>query len=196
MAVDLEQRVEPYGLVAKAGIWYLVYRRGEALRVQRVSRLLDARWPKRPSRGRSISILPHFGRTGAPSRKKVVPTSPLLHEFRRRLLPELPRLFGDRVRERIAQADPADAEGWITLELAFESLEAARDRLLSLGSGVEVIAPPRFAREPDRLRQANCSAVLACGKITAKNNGPLQPDEALQQGLNQPEREWGEPTPR
>ena len=43
LAVDLEQRVEPYGLVAKAGIWYLVYRRGEALRVQRVSRLLDAR---------------------------------------------------------------------------------------------------------------------------------------------------------
>ena len=43
LAVDLEQRVEPYGLVAKAGIWYLVYSRGEALRVQRVSRLLDTR---------------------------------------------------------------------------------------------------------------------------------------------------------
>ena len=28
------------------------------------------------------------------------------------------------------------------MELAFESLEAARDRLLSLGSGVEVLAPP------------------------------------------------------
>ena len=37
--------------------------------------------------------------------------------------------------------DPPDAEGWITLELAFESLEAARDRLLSLGSSVEVLAP-------------------------------------------------------
>ena len=50
LAVDLEQRVEPYGLVAKAGIWYLVYRRGEALRVQRVSRLLDARLGRRDLR--------------------------------------------------------------------------------------------------------------------------------------------------
>ena len=58
-----------------------------------------------------------------------------------RLLPELPRLFGDRLRERIAQADPPEEDGWITLELAFESLEAARDPLLSLGSSVEVLAP-------------------------------------------------------
>jgi hypothetical protein len=57
------------------------------------------------------------------------------------LLSLLPQYFGSRIRERIAQAGEPDAEGWITLELPFESLFAARDRLLGFGSAVEVLAP-------------------------------------------------------
>lgn len=53
----------------------------------------------------------------------------------------LPVYFGGRIRTSIAQAEPADADGWVTLELRFESLEAARDRLLGFGRGVEVLRP-------------------------------------------------------
>lgn len=141
LAGSLDQRVEPYGLVAKAGIWYLVYRRGEAMRVHRVSRLLDARPAEetfvRPADFDLAAFWQHWCAEQEKSSSYFAATT----RISPRLLPELPRLFGDRVRDRIAQAGPADAEGWIILDLAFESLEAARDRLLSLGGGVEVLAP-------------------------------------------------------
>ena len=43
LAIHVEQTVDPYGLVAKAGIWHLVYGLGGAIRVLRVAALLDAR---------------------------------------------------------------------------------------------------------------------------------------------------------
>ena len=146
LAVDLEQRVEPYGLVAKAGIWHLVYRRGEALRVHHVSRLLGARPAEetfvRPADFDLAAFWQNWCAEQDRSRSDYSVTARVSPQLR----PQLPRVFGDRLRACIAEAGPADAEGWITLELTFESLEAARDRLLSLGSSVEVLAP-RALRE-------------------------------------------------
>ena len=119
LAVNLEQRVEPYGLVAKAGIWYLVYRRGEALRVQRVSRLLDARLTKETFTRPVDFDLATFWQNWCVEQEKRRFDYIVVTRISPRLLPELPRLFGDRLRKRIAQAGPADAKGWITLELAF-----------------------------------------------------------------------------
>ncbi len=56
-------------------------------------------------------------------------------------IPELPRYFGAQIRAKLAEAGPPDAEGRVTLDLAFESLEAARERLLGLGRAVEVLEP-------------------------------------------------------
>ena len=58
----------------------------------------------------------------------------------------LPWYFDNSIREKIACAQSPDAEGWIMLGLAFESLEAARDRLLDLGRGVEVLEPYALRR--------------------------------------------------
>ena len=56
-------------------------------------------------------------------------------------LPWLPMYFGSRIHERMEKADLPDEQGRLTLELSFESLEAARERLLSCGGGLEVLAP-------------------------------------------------------
>ena len=40
--LDIKQRIAAYGLVAKAGVWYVVYAYQERVRALRVSRLLDA----------------------------------------------------------------------------------------------------------------------------------------------------------
>jgi predicted DNA-binding transcriptional regulator YafY len=63
-----------------------------------------------------------------------------------RLIPELPRYFGNAIHVEIARAGPPDEEGWITLELSFESFEAARDRLLGFGRAVEVLKPRPLRR--------------------------------------------------
>lgn len=141
LAVDLEQQVEPFGLVAKAGIWHLVYRRGEALRVQRVSHLSSARLADESFARPADFDLTAFWRAWCAEQEQSRSFYTVSVRISPRLAPELPHLFGDPVSKRIAQAGPADSAGWISAELAFESLEAARERLLGLGGSIEVLAP-------------------------------------------------------
>ncbi|MGB3716961.1 MAG: WYL domain-containing protein, partial [Candidatus Promineifilaceae bacterium] len=58
----------------------------------------------------------------------------------------LPKYFGAQVQEKVAQAGSPDEEGWVKLELSFESLEAARERILGFGRGVEVLEPRALRR--------------------------------------------------
>jgi predicted DNA-binding transcriptional regulator YafY len=141
LAAVVDQRVEPYGLVAKAGTWHLVYRRGDALRVHLVSRLLDVRPAAETFRRPPDFDLAEFWRSWCAEQDRGRSLYAVTVRISSQLLPDLPRLFGDRLHERLARAGPADSRGWITLDLAFETLEAARDRLLSLGNSVEVLAP-------------------------------------------------------
>lgn len=53
----------------------------------------------------------------------------------------LPRHFGERAARAVAAAGAPDARGWITLDLCFESLFAARERILACGGGVEIVSP-------------------------------------------------------
>ncbi len=134
------RQVEPYGLVAKAGVWYLVARRQGQFRAYRVSRLLDAAiLPETFARDPDFDLAAFWGdwcrefeqnRADYPVRVRVAPE----------LVPLLPSQFGDPVRVQIAQAVP-DADGWITLTLPFEYLETARSRLLGYGRAVEVLEP-------------------------------------------------------
>jgi predicted DNA-binding transcriptional regulator YafY len=139
--VELDTEIDPYGLVAKAGVWYLVYARHGAFRVQRVSHLVDVQ-PLSTTFTRDPDFdLASFWqawvaevgrrREGYPVTVRVTPG----------LAPLLPAFFGEGIRERLAQAAPADPEGRVTIELSFESLEAARERLLAFGAGIEVLRP-------------------------------------------------------
>jgi predicted DNA-binding transcriptional regulator YafY len=56
------------------------------------------------------------------------------------LLPYLASEYGGQ-SGLLMQASSPDAEGWITLDLPFESLAVARTRLLGLGRAVEVLEP-------------------------------------------------------
>ena len=141
VSIQLERLVAPYGLVAKAGVWYLVCARGERIHVHRVAHLLDVQvaedaftYPAEFDLARYWqswcaeyeSLQAHFTAT-----VRVAPS----------FVPELARRFGKQVHEKIAQAGPPDGDGWVKLELAFASFEDARDRILSFGRGVEVLAP-------------------------------------------------------
>ena len=143
--VEIEQRVDPYGLVAKAGVWHLVCARNGRVRVHCVSDLLDARMMDETFERPAQFDLAAFWRTWRVEREKSHAAYPVLVRVAPNFSPWLPMYF-DHIREKIAQAVPPDAEGWITLELDFESLEAARDRILGLGRGVEVLKPPALRK--------------------------------------------------
>ncbi len=141
LGVTIEQDVEPYGLVAKAGLWYLVYARRGDVRVIRISALRTVRQLAEPFTRPVDFVLADFWHDWA--RQQVEHRSSYAVEVRvsPRLIPQLAWHFGRRVQEQIQQAGPADGAGWVGLQLHFDSLEAARSRILDFGGDIEVLAP-------------------------------------------------------
>jgi predicted DNA-binding transcriptional regulator YafY len=138
---QFERLVDPYGLVAKAGIWHLVCAGDGRMRVLRVSQILDVHITgerfQRPADFDLAAFWEHWcarQEENRPSYSVTARVSPII-------IPFLPHYFGERIRTAIAQAGPPDAEGWITLTLPFETARAARERILSFGGAFEVLEP-------------------------------------------------------
>ncbi|RPJ24298.1 MAG: WYL domain-containing protein [Chloroflexi bacterium] len=142
---EFEQDAEPYGLVAKANIWYLVYGRGGTPKVTRVSQIVEAElMPEcfiRPPDFDLEAFWKHWCRdyeSQPPfcARVRIAPEA----------LPMLAEYVGDRARGQLVPAPVPDPDGWVTLELPFESFITARTRLLGLGRAVEVLEPVSLRR--------------------------------------------------
>lgn len=140
--LDLVERlVDSYGLVAKASIWYLVAASAGEMRVYRVSRMQAVEMTEEGfGRPADFDLRAFWAQWSAEFEKslwrypvtlRVAPGAVLI----------LTHVLGDWVQALIKQADPPDAEGWITLSLLFEGLPQARSRLLGLGTMVEVLEP-------------------------------------------------------
>jgi predicted DNA-binding transcriptional regulator YafY len=142
----IEQVVDPYGLVAKASVWYVVCDIDGHIRARRVSRLLDVQTLDEGFERPADFDLAVFWQAWCTEFENSRPTYPVKARVAPQFVQELPWFFGERIRERIEGAGSPDAEGWITMELPFESLWAARNRLLDFGGAVEVLEP-----EPLRL---------------------------------------------
>jgi predicted DNA-binding transcriptional regulator YafY len=136
-----EWLVAPYGLVAKASAWYLVCARNGQVRVHRVSHLLAAYISDETFERPADFDLPAFWREWCAAVEVNRPQYPATVRVAPELVHFLPQHFGGSIRDAVVQAGPPDAAGWIKLTLPFEALEAARERLLSYGRAVEVLAP-------------------------------------------------------
>ena len=146
LGIEVAQTVEPLGLVAKAGVWHLVYAYGGRVRTRRVSDVQDARATEdRFTRPPDFDLAAFWQSTCAEweaNRLSFLATVRLAPT----LVPHLPRYFGEGAGDLLAEAEPADAEGWITATLPFESFEAARERILGFGAAAEVLAPESLRR--------------------------------------------------
>ncbi|CAM5682937.1 HTH deoR-type domain-containing protein OS=Streptomyces griseorubiginosus OX=67304 GN=DWG14_06144 PE=4 SV=1 [Streptomyces griseorubiginosus] len=156
---EVERELEPYGLVLKAGVWYLCARVPEAsgaFRVYRIDRF-TAVAPDGDRFDRDEDFdLPGFWEERAAQFARAI----LRAEVLVRLSPDgvrvLPHVL-DRlsVQEALAEAAAPDAEGWVTVTVPVESEEVAHSQLAGLGPEVEVLAPEglraRFAADARRL---------------------------------------------
>jgi len=145
-ADKIERLVDPLGLVAKAGIWHLVYTRKSKLYVHRVSDLLDVHIFEETFERPVDFDLSVFWEKWCAEYESYLVDFTVTVRVAPSFLPVLSRYFGSDIRVRIAQAKSTEAGGWIVLELAFESFEAARDRIMGFGRGVEVLEPPALRR--------------------------------------------------
>ncbi|MBB1246042.1 WYL domain-containing protein [Streptomyces durbertensis] len=156
-AHEVEREVEPYGLVLKAGVWYLAARvAGSGFRVYRVERLTrlttgDRRFDRDPD----FDLASFWADHSSAFARSLLRTDVLLRltEAGARLLPHV---HGNReaVAEALADARPdahPDGSERLVVRLPVESLDVAYSQLLGLGPECEVLEPAALR---DRLARA------------------------------------------
>lgn len=171
---EVARELEPYGLVLKAGVWYLCARvtDGGSFRVYRLDRFTAV-----TAAGERFARAEEFDLPGFwAERAGQFARSILRAEVRVRLSPEGVRRLPYAVdppaaREALESAGEPDEAGLVTVDLPVESEEVAHTQLTALGPEVEVLAPQglraRFAA--DALRLAGLYGRPAC---TGHNNPP------------------------
>jgi predicted DNA-binding transcriptional regulator YafY len=135
-----ERTISPYGLVAKASIWYLVAATDQGMRVYRVSRIESVQMTQTHFTRPQDFDLPQFWTDWVIDYNASLPKYPVTLRIGPDLIPVLPYIFGDEIQSLIEQAQP-DAAGWRVMDYTFERLEEAQSYVLGMGASVDVIAP-------------------------------------------------------
>ncbi|MGA5420048.1 helix-turn-helix transcriptional regulator [Streptomyces lavendulocolor] len=151
---DVDRRLEPYGLVLKAGRWYVVAARpgGSGPRTYRVDRIL------RLTVTEDGFGVPDDFDLAAHWRAYQRDFHARLHrdEALVRLSPRgVTRLTGAAARAAAAAGTP-DPDGWTRALVPVESMDRAHDQFLALGADAEVLGPPEL-----RARLAATARALA-----------------------------------
>lgn len=158
---DVTRRIEPYGVVLKAGKWYVIGRTDDQFRTYRVNQILsleplDERFAREPD-----FDLGTFWRTHLTDfRSRLIQGEALV-----RLSPtgveRIPHLMNQQVVDAVA-AGTADPDGWVRATVPIESLVNAQTEFLKLGSEVEVLEPAelreRLARTVSELAEMYLTA--------------------------------------
>ncbi|WP_030991029.1 helix-turn-helix transcriptional regulator [Streptomyces sp. NRRL WC-3744] len=135
--------VDPYGLVAKAGVWYLVADRRGRPRLFRADRVRSARLLDEPVRRRpgvELADVWELLRRQVEERENEI-------EVTVRVRRELLDMFQRMVAAQLT-APPEDdgASEWVTARLAYPVLRAVR-QLLAFSDRVEILDPPEARAE-------------------------------------------------
>ena len=135
------RKVGPLGLVLKAGTWYLVAQKGQAIRTYRVGRMVDVEAVDEPfERPASFDLADWWTRASREyERSNYTGTATIRLSPRGRALAGW---LGSYVEDAIAaSASAPDARGWVTCTIPVESSDQSVRDLMRLGSDVEVLAP-------------------------------------------------------
>lgn len=159
---EVARRLDPLGLVLKAGTWYLVAAHRGQPRTYRVSRIRGAAARRdRVSRPAGFDLATWWAAASADFDRSMLRAT-----VRLRLSPAGARLLPhatdqSAARAALAAAGPPGADGWVEVVLAVESDVVAAHQLAALGGGVEALDPPSLR-----------AALAATGAAMAANNRP------------------------
>lgn len=138
---NIEQILDPYGLVAKSNTWYLVAGQQDHSRVLRVSKIIASQMLEETFEYPQEFDLPVFWKSWCEDFQNTRPIFTVTARVLPELIEHLPRLFSDNRKGVLAQKGTTDEQGRLTLTLHFENLESARSHILGLGRAIEVLEP-------------------------------------------------------
>lgn len=153
---EVERELAPYGLVLKAGVWYVCARAGTDFRVYRMDRFAAvAVTDERFVRDEDFALPAFWDERAAQFARSILRTEVTVRVSEAGV-GRLPHLV-DRsaALDALDAAGPPDVDGWRTVVLPVESLDVAYSQLLSLGPELEVLEPAalrtRFGAAAERL---------------------------------------------
>jgi predicted DNA-binding transcriptional regulator YafY len=140
---DVRRRLEPYGLVLKAGRWYVVA--GPGPRTYRVDQILElATSDEEFSRPEDFDLAAYWAAYQRDFHDRLYRAEALV-----RLAP------GVRLNGRAPADGRTDEDGWTLATVPIESVDHAHAEFLRLGTDIEVLEPPelreKIARTAARL---------------------------------------------
>jgi predicted DNA-binding transcriptional regulator YafY len=147
--------LEPYGLVLKGGLWYLVARVDAGYRTYRVDRfdevdVDDGGFERDPV----FDLAAYWAEKSAEFARSL---------FRERITVRVSPTGVERMRillepaavdEALGTVGEPDESGWVTVRLPVESLEIGYDDVLHLGPDAEVLDPPELRERVARAGRA------------------------------------------
>ncbi|MGW8376503.1 YafY family protein [Streptomyces sp. ODS28] len=156
---EVEREAEPYGLVLKAGVWYLAARvhtgAGSSWRVYRVDRVTrTARTGEHFVRDPEFALADFWEERAAAFARSLLRDEVVVRlsaAGARRLRHVTDRTAAEEALEKARAGEGEDAHGRLTVRLPVESLDVAYSQLLTLGPECEVLEPAALR---DRLREA------------------------------------------
>ncbi|MER5465247.1 WYL domain-containing protein [Streptomyces sp. NPDC002668] len=142
---EVERELEPYGLVLKAGVWYLCARARTAFRVYRIDRFTAVDMDGQLFDRDEDFDLPAFWEDRAAQFVRSILRTEVVVRVTEEGARRLPYVT-DRAaaREALAAAEGPDGQGRMTLTLPVESHEVAYGQLFALGPDVELLEPPEL----------------------------------------------------
>lgn len=143
-ARETSRTLDPLGLVAKAGVWYLVARHRDRTLSYRVSRIDAAQVLGDPARRPESFDLAAWWSASTAEFDRALLRYPCRVRLSRFAWRRLPAVVGEEAA-KVTPSDP-DEQGWVTVDLMLEGEEVATDQLLTLAPGVEVLAPTTLRR--------------------------------------------------
>ncbi|WP_436772614.1 helix-turn-helix transcriptional regulator [Yinghuangia sp. YIM S09857] len=164
--------LDPYGLVLKAGVWYLVARHAgdeggqpRKDRTYRVGRILELTVLNEEFERDPGFSLSGYWTTWSEDFERNLYQVPAVVRLSPRARAAVAGLFGPR-RERVVAetAGAPDAEGWVKAVLPLETLRFGALELLRFGPEVEVLGPPELRADVEAAARAVLAMYAAGGR--------------------------------
>jgi len=150
----VDRVLEPFGLVLKGGIWYVVARREGVMRTYRLSGIMALIVSEeRFQRPADFDLAGFWSQTTGQFEKEIyVATARVRATARgRKLLMDISQVVRDAV---VAAAIPPETEGWAELTVPIEEIGWASREMTRIGADIEVLEPPELrARMAEQARR-------------------------------------------
>lgn len=141
-----KQLVDPYGLVAKAGVWYMVGGVNGYMATYRASRVEEAAPTGSHFEHPADFDLATYWSTWCAQFESSRQTYAVTLRVAPNATPTLVSVLGEGVHRLIREVEEVAADGTFLLDLHFESAEDACRKVLCLGDAVKIVKPRELQR--------------------------------------------------